>query len=204
MVKKHKIENMQDDLEITTEDIEHKDYTEPDQETVEASQENIISTLKQKLKEAEGEKRAAQEETQRAKADFLNARKRLEDERIRDRERSTIRHVEELIPLCDSFQMAMNDKALWEKADTAWRKGIEGIFNQLQSLLAQYKVTLIAGTGETFDPRRHEALGVIPVTDKKDHDTVINVIQSGYEITHGSGTTELIRPARVTIGNFEG
>jgi molecular chaperone GrpE len=192
----------QDDVEITT-DNEHRGFTDPDIEEVEENQKGIISSLKEKLKNSEAEKRSALEELQRAKADFLNARKRLEDERLRDRQRIVISHVEELIPLCDSFEMAMSDKVVWEKADAMWRKGIEGISAQLDRLLGDYKVTKVNPIGQTFNPRQHEALSMTPVEEQSAHDTITKVVQSGYEITHTDGTTELIRPARVIIGVFE-
>jgi molecular chaperone GrpE len=201
MVDKNNDETIvEDDIEITT---DTRDTEEPELSDIEENQKDIISSLKKKLKETEEEKRAAQDDLQRAKADFLNARKRLEEERLRDRERSVIKHVEELIPLCDSFEMAMMNKEVWEKADEKWRKGIEGIFAQLESLLSQYRVSKISPLGEHFDPHRHEALSTTPVTKKEERDTVVAVIQNGYEIQNGSDTKELVRPARVTIGVFE-
>lgn len=190
----------QDDIDITTETTEEG---EPELSDVEENQKDIISSLKRKLKHAEEERRVLQETLQREKADFLNARKRLEEERLRDRQRSVLSHIEELIPLCDSFEMAMSDKAVWEKADANWRKGIEGIHGQLERLLLDYKVQRLNPIGEAFDPRKHEALTITPVADTSEHDKVITVIQSGYEITHLTGTTELIRPARVAIGAYE-
>jgi len=105
-----------------------------------------------------------------------------------------------MLPLCDSFQMAMSDKEAWEKADDNWRKGIEGIYSQLQSLLTTYSVKAIDAAGEKFDPRRHESLSTVPVTDEKDIDSVMQVIQTGYEVVKSDGEAELIRPARVIIG----
>lgn len=130
---------------------------------------------------------------------FLNARKRLEEQQITDRLRAKMQHVEELLPLCDSFQMAMNDKAAWEKADGAWRKGIEGIHGQLMRLLDSYGVTAIDPQGEAFDPYRDEAVGTEIVEDEKLVDTVVSVVQRGYEIQVGE-KTEVIRHARVTTG----
>ncbi len=200
MVNNHNDKTIgEDDVEITTED---PDITEPELSDIEDNQKDIISSLKKQLKEAEAEKRDALEALQRAKADFLNARKRLDEERERDKERLLVRHIEELIPLCDSFEMAMANKEVWERADAQWRKGIEGINAQLQSLLTQYQVTRIAPLGEKFDPYRHEALSTLPVTDRAQHDSVVGLIQNGYELTHKSGTKELVRPARVAIGSF--
>jgi molecular chaperone GrpE len=199
MVNKHNDKTIvEDDIEITN---EIPDTTEPELSDVEDNQKDIISSLRKKLKEAEEDKRTAQDDLQRARADFLNARKRLDEERQRDKQRSIVKHVEELLPLCDSFEMAMSNKEVWEKADENWRKGIEGIYAQLQSLLTQYNVTKLIPLGEVFDPHRHEALSMTPVTDKTKHDTVVAVIQNGYEID--ADTKELIRPARVAIGVYE-
>ncbi len=197
--KKHENKN-QEDLEITNEDTE---ITEPDLEEVEAREVDIIKSLREKFKVCDQEKREILEETQRTKADFLNARKRLEEERFKDRERAVISHVERLLPLCDSFQMAMADKEGWSKADANWRKGVEGIYSQLQSILNSYSVKVVNPVGEDFDPYKHEALSTLPVTDEKQHDKIMVVIQSGYEIQKNDGTTEMIRPARVAIGVYE-
>jgi molecular chaperone GrpE len=179
--------------EAHTEDIELED--------IENHGDDKIKKLRDKLKTAEEEKKKAQDELQLARADFLNARKRLEEERARDRVRNKKQHIEDLLPLCDSFQMAMSDTEAWEKADSSWRKGIEGIYAQLQNILKDAGVTIINPVGEQFDPNQHEAVGTEEVTDKKLDDTVVSVMQNGYEITH-DGKTEIIRPARVTTGSY--
>ena len=69
--------------------------------------------------------------------------------------------------------------------------------------MGSYGVKPIGTAGEAFDPHKHEAIGTAPVTEKKDHDTVVAVLQTGYEITDDS-TTEVIRPARVTTGEYTG
>ena len=199
MVNKKQKDLHQDDVEITTEDTEIND---PDVEEIEEQNNSFNNSLRDKLKVCETEKREILEESQRTKADFLNARKRLEEERRKDRERSTIEHIEELIPLCDSFQVAMANKEVWEKADLTWRKGIEGIHAQLQNILSSNNVSKIDPTGAAFDPYIHEALSTIPVTDKSAHEQIVSVIQMGYELKKADGTMELIRPARVVIGDY--
>ena len=198
--KKHEEEEDQEDIEITNDTTEMDD---PDLEGIEMTEKDVIKILRKKLKACGSEKRDLLEETQRTKAEFFNARKRLEEDKVRDRERAVIKHVERLLPLCDSFQMAMSDKEAWEKADENWRKGIEGIYSQLQSLLNVYAVNTINPIGEKFDPERHEALSTAPVSDKKDIDSIMQVIQTGYEVVKNDGEAELIRPARVIIGADE-
>ena len=185
-------------------DVEHgtEDHTEDiELEEFEDRAADKIKQLREKLKAAVEDKQKLQDETQRAKADFLNARKRLEEERSRDRIRSKKQHVEELLPIVDSFQMAMSDSEAWEKADSSWRKGIEGIHAQLMNLIKGYGVTVLNPVGQPFNPNQHEAVGTEPVTDKKLDDTVVSVMQNGYEITLND-TTEIIRPARVTTGLY--
>ncbi len=188
-----------DELEFETTNDENIALEETELVEEEEKAGDKIKKLREKLSRCEEEKQQLQDDLQRARADFLNARKRLEDERARDRIRHQKEHVEELLPLCDSFRMAMSNKEAWEKTDEVWRKGIEGINSQLMRLLSSYQVKVIDPTGEPFDPYRDEAVGTEAVEDEKLVDTVVSVLQPGYEIQVGD-TTEVIRHARVTTG----
>ena len=190
-------DNTDVDFDVETEEImEHDDLELIDEE---ASGAQKMKQLRQKLAHLDEEKRQILEDAAREKADFMNARKRLEAERAQDKVRYTKKHIEELLPLSDSFEMATSDKEAWEKADETWRKGVEGIHTQLQKLLKSYGVKVIDPLGEPFDPYKHEAIGMIPVDDEYLHEKVAIVLQRGYEINNGD-TMEVIRPARVTIG----
>ncbi len=187
-----------DSHDLTYEDNQHSETELVDDE---ATAEQKLKVLRTKLQEATEKNRELGEEVQRTKADFLNARKRLEEEQVRSRERDTVKHIEKLLPLADSFYLAMLDKAAWEKADEKWRKGIEGINNQLTSILRSYGVSAVDPTGEIFDPLKHEALSTIPVDSEAAHNQVTTVMQLGYVKTSDSGE-EVIRPARVTVGEY--
>lgn len=186
-------------------DITEEDEFESEEvelEDIEEQVEDRTKKLRQKLKLCEEEKRNILDESQRTKADFLNARKRLEEERAKDRIRYKKEHIEQLLPVCDSFTMAMKDEAVWNKADESWRKGIEGIYNQLQKLLASYNVTLVnPDVHEEFNPELHEAIQAEEVTEKKLDGTIVTVVQPGYVI-QSNDTTEVVRPARVITGTF--
>lgn len=193
--------NLETDPEITLEINNDTDEAIPDTELVEEEHQTAdkIKQLREKLARCDEEKRQVLEDSQRIKADFLNAKRRLEEDRQRDLIRIKKRHIEELLPLCDSFEMAMKDKDAWEKADEAWRKGIEGINAQLMRILTDYGVLTIDPLGQSFDPYRAEAVGTEVVVSDKQHDTVVAVVQRGYEIVV-DGNKEVIRPARVIIG----
>jgi molecular chaperone GrpE len=191
--------DFEDEIEITDED--HHEVEDLELSDEEASASDKMKQLRQKLTKCEEEKRQVMEEAARERADFLNARRRLEGERAQDKTRYTKKHIEALLPLSDSFEMARADKVAWEKADENWRKGIEGIHTQLQQLLASYGVSEIDAEGVDFDPHKHEAIGTTLVTDPKLDHKVIHVLQKGYEM-NVDGTMEVIRPARVTTGEY--
>jgi molecular chaperone GrpE len=187
----------QDDIELTGED----NIDDPELEEIERSSSNKIKTLQAKLKQCEAEKTDLQDNLQRTKAEFLNAKKRLEEEMIRENERAVEKHIQKLIPLCDSFQMAMSNAEAWNAIDAQWRKGVESIKNQLDKILQSYGVSELVPLDQDFDPNLHEAMAEVPVTEAdKDH-TVVAVIQNGYMREH-NGRQTLIRPARVSVGVF--
>ncbi len=177
--------------------VEHEDTAadiDDEIETTEAADEAKATKIKKQLKACNEEKMAALEELQRSKADFLNARRRLEEGRLAERERNTIDWIESLLPLCDSFYMAMSNTEQWEAVDKNWRIGIEGINNQLQSILKEHNVESFNPTGEMFDPNLHEALSA--KEDESATDTILSVLQLGYK-----QNDTIIRPAKVIISS---
>ena len=168
---------------------------EPELESVEEAEGQKIKSLKTKLREVEADKKKLLEDLQRAKADFLNTRKRLEEERERDRNKSAEGHIRDLLPLCDSFELAKQDKEAWEKIDASWRQGMDAIHSQLKSILEANQVEPIEPIGQPFDPARHEAVEV-RADEKATADTVLAVVQTGYIIGDS-----VIRPAKVTISS---
>lgn len=201
MVNKNKIKKDDKNI-IKTIDEDEKNFPEEiSLEDTEIHLEDKIKKLKQKNSAYETEVRFLKEELARAKADYLNARRRQEADLELDKERSAARYIETLIPLYDSFYMATLDKATWEKADAKWRQGIEAIFDQLKNILTKYNVTVINPANENFDPLQHEALRSIATTDQKKHQQIFEVIQVGF-IINSDKNEKVIRPARVTVGEY--
>jgi molecular chaperone GrpE len=195
---KDDIRKEDDEFDAHTED----QFIDEEIEDVEENDAQKIKRLKEQLRNSEKEKMEHLENLHRAKADFLNGKRRVEEEKLRDRERAVISHVEKLIPLCDSFHMAKSDSKAWDAIDPTWRRGIESIENQLQSILSSYGVVEFRPEiGSEFDPKHHEAMANIPVTDKHQHHKIMQVIQNGFLRKQG-GEEELIRPARVTVGEY--
>jgi molecular chaperone GrpE len=149
-----------------------------------------IKELKDKLKACEKERKDYLDGWQRSKADYLNSKKRYDEERLLIASRAEDACIERLLPLCDSFDMAIA-----QKGEDAWDQGFKSIYSQLQSLLASMDVEAIEAEGKPFDPKLHEALKTEVVEDEEQIDQVIAVLQKGY-----TRRDRLIRPAKVVIG----
>ncbi len=154
-----------------------------------------LKVLKSKLKESEGARAKLMEDLQRARADFLNSRRRIEEQSVRDVERVTNNFLIDLLPLLDSFDTALSHKESIEKLDPVWQKGIEGIRSLLTNFLNRYNVTEISTKGSHFNPHEHEALTSVLVADDKLVDTIVEVLQKGYK-----RNDTVLRPAKVTVG----
>jgi len=184
-------ENQTDDMVIESDD------TLDDSVIAEENMAETIKKLRAKLKKSQADAQEYLTGWQRAKADFVNARKRDEEERKEFIKFSNERLIESLIPVLESFDLAMNNKEAWEKADKNWRIGVEYIANQLKRTLADAGLEEINPVGLKFDPARDEAAEYVPVTDQAQDHVIIQVIQKGYSLNKKS-----MRPPKVKVGEF--
>ncbi len=196
---------------------EHKKPTEDEQDTTvepdgadteivddefvpEDGEGNTVSAtnrLKEKLKKALGEKQEYLDRWQRAQAEFANARKRDEEAKKEFAKFATENVVSDIIPVLDSFEMAMANKEQWEKADKNWRTGVEYINSQLKSALERHGLVEINPIGQPFDPARDEAVSYEPTDDEKKDHVILEVIQKGYSL---SG--RIVKAPKVKVGEY--
>lgn len=183
----------------TTENTEiDEEFVPEDGEGNTGTQKDIVKDLREKLRKALDEKQEYLLGWQRAKADFVNARKREDESRKELLKYANEGLISELIPALDSFTMAFANKENWEKVDKNWRQGVEYIYSQLKGTLEANGLKEFDPKGDTFDPERHHAIGTVAVEEKNLDHKVVEVVQKGYEL---SG--KLIRPANVKIGEYK-
>jgi molecular chaperone GrpE len=127
----------------------------------------------------------------RLQAEFENARKRAERERIADRDYAIVNVVEKFLPVLDHFELALKSAGTVEQL----RSGVELIVKQMEEVLRQLQVTAIPAEGAKFDPRHHEALGSVERHDLPDQH-VAEVIRRGYKLRD-----KLLRPALVRVAS---
>jgi len=183
--------------DTTDEDIVIEDTLDGKEDTPLAVA-NSLKKTKEKLKQCEKEKRDYLSQLQRERAEFINSRKRDEASLREAKEYATLDVIESLLPVCDSFAMAMRDEKTWNSVDENWRKGIEYIYSQLKAVLENYGVERIEALGQPIDHRLHEALESVSVAHEADDHRVVAVLQEGYRKGE-----RIIRPAKVRAGIFE-
>ena len=169
-----------------------------EEESEEASPQDVIKKLREKLKKAQEEKQEYLDGWQRERADTMNRKKRDEEERARFISLASEGIIEDILPALDSFDLAFGNKEAWEKADKNWRIGVEYIYSQLLSALEKNGVKQISPLHQTLDPILHEPIDVIETEKKDEEGKVLAVLQKGYQLNG-----KVIRPAKVKVGELK-
>ena len=127
---------------------------------------------------------------QRAQADFVNYKRRIEGEREEIGRFATASLVINLLPIMDDLERALAsvDTLL---AGLTWIDGIRLIHRKFQSLMEAAGVREIAAEGQMFDPNVHEAV----TYDEGEDGRIIRELQRGYKLGD-----RVIRPAMVVVG----
>ncbi len=170
------------------------EFVESNEDADELAGSDKIKKLQEKIKSLEKEKQEYLDGWQRARADYANLQKQTEDDKKRFKELFAEKFIEDMIPVVDSFSMAMSNKETWEKVDATWRTGVEYIYNQLMGALGGHGLVLFGEIGDTFDPARYEAISEEETDDATRDHTVAKVIQKGFMLGDS-----VLRPARVVV-----
>jgi len=140
--------------------------------------------------EAEESAPAPDDSYLRLAADFDNYRKRVAREHAELTTRANERLVNELLPVLDDLERALEAAAEHEEAKL--EEGVQLVHRSLASLLKRHGLTTIATDG-AFDPHVHEALLAQPA-DGAEEGSVLQVLQKGYKLGD-----KVLRPARVIV-----
>lgn len=170
---------------------------EPEQEANDQRPElNGEETLERQLEEAARERDQFRAMAQRAQADFINYKRRMEEERQLIGQQAAGQVVMQLLPVLDDFQLAVDH--LHPEAPESWSEGIQMIFRKLQMLLETEGVTAINPTlGTAFDPTEQEAIYYEPSSEYPEG-VVTSILRPGYR--NGS---RVLRPAQVVLAQAE-
>ncbi|MHB1413822.1 MAG: nucleotide exchange factor GrpE [Chloroflexota bacterium] len=155
--------------------------------------ERRAAELQQRLEESNKQSEEYKALAQRLQADFLNFKRRTEQEREEQARQSQAGLMLKLLPLLDDFERAM-DSLRADVAGLHWVQGVGHIYRKMQAILESEGLTRIEALGQDFDPRLHEAITYEQVGEDEDG-KVLSVLQNGYKLRD-----RVIRPAMVKVG----
>lgn len=125
-------------------------------------------------------------------ADLENTKKRLARTAAQEVEAEKEALLRDVLPVSDGLDMALMH-ASGEEDGRNLLQGIELIRNIVDTFFVKYKVKSIDAWGQPFDPRVHEAIGLMRHSELPPK-TVVKVQQKGY-LYHD----KLLRPALVFV-----
>lgn len=130
---------------------------------------------------------------QRAEADFVNYKRRNEQERAEAANFANCGLVSELLPVLDDFERALKN-ASGEVAESPWVDGVRLIYRKLKGVLEAQGLCAVEAEGKDFDPSCHDAAMCMAGEEGK----VLEEVQRGYRFRN-----RLLRPAKVIVGKAE-
>lgn len=156
---------------------------------------------KKNIKELEQKIAELTEALQRERADSINLRRRVEEERQQMGNTYKAMIVRDVLPIIDNCERLLEHISTHSE-DSPLKEGTEKIVKQAQKVLADLGVERIKTIGKQFDPHLHEAVHMDLPSEASAkegegddyHEIISEELQAGYKIGD-----EVIRPAMVKV-----
>ncbi len=152
-----------------------------------------LEALRRDLEEANRKAQEYLSLAQRAQADFVNYRRRVEQERGEAAQAGRAALAMRILPVLDDFDLALQHVPP-ELAGNEWVQGIELIARKLRAALEAEGIARIEALGQEFNPWEHEALLHVP-SSEEEAGKVTAVHRHGYKLGE-----KVLRPAQVSVG----
>jgi molecular chaperone GrpE len=173
--------------EVTEEDVEILEPEDVEEDELEEESGSREAELEKEIDEWKN--RAL-----RAQADLENVRRRAKAEKEEDAKYRVQPLAEELLPVMDNFERAMQTQPDNESAQS-FIDGMAMVYNQFRSALEQQGVEEIPAQGEYFDPTIHQA---VMQADEEGFESnqIVEEMQKGYRLKD-----RVLRPSMVKVNN---
>jgi molecular chaperone GrpE len=172
----------QNDVSENEDEDDSVELVEVDDEGSELSGAAKLKQLRSTIKKLEKEKAEYLDGWQRAKADSINKQKEFEAKLKDTISFANQRLLIELIPVLDSFLIAMSNKEAWGKVDSNWRIGVEYIKSQLESVFTSHSLLVYGSVGEMADPTKYNSIETVTAESAEQIGTVAEILQYGYTL----------------------
>jgi len=169
---------------------EEEKETKAEEAEITETEEEDIESLKKALAEEKEKAEKYLANWQRAQADFINFKKRTEQEKEENIKFANASLMASLLPVLDDLERAL-DSVSGKLSGLTWVNGIELIYRKFRSILESQGLSQIEAKGKDFDPTLHEAV----LYEEGEEGKVIEELQKGYKFHD-----RVIRPAMVKVG----
>jgi molecular chaperone GrpE (heat shock protein) len=131
-------------------------------------------------------------------AELQDAKRRVERDAERQLEILRGQALGKLIPVLDNLERSI--AAAEERPTPETRPLLEGmllVHGQFLRALAELGLERVSAIGERFDPAKHDAVAVVPISDPGRDGVVVNEIEAAYQMGG-----RVVRPAKVEVGRY--
>ena len=189
--KNHNVqdEQLNDAVEAVEVEAVEGEFVESEQELYAAR----IAELEAALLAKDAEVNEIKDMALRIRAESDNVRRRSEQEIDKARKYALNKFAEELLPVIDNLERAIDMADKNDEATKAMMEGVELTLMTMTSTVAKFGLTVIDPLGETFNPEFHQAMAIQESTEFAPN-SVMAVMQKGYELNG-----RVIRPAMVMV-----
>ncbi|WP_394128889.1 nucleotide exchange factor GrpE [Shewanella maritima] len=157
-----------------------------------------IEELEQQLAETQAALAERKDVELRAAAETQNIRTRSAQEVEKARKFALEKFANELLPVIDNMERALQGTSAEDEATKAVHEGVELTLKGFLSTVDKFGVKLVDPQGEEFNPDHHQAIGMQP-SNEFPANTVMMVMQKGYLLND-----RLLRPAMVMVSQGGG
>ncbi|AMG30062.1 nucleotide exchange factor GrpE [Grimontia hollisae] len=152
-----------------------------------------ITELEAALEASEAKVKEQQDSVLRARADVENMRRRTEQEIDKARKFALERFANELLPVIDNMERAVEMADRENETLKPMVEGVELTLKTMKDAVEKFGLKELNPQGEPFNPEFHQAMSI---QESEEHapNTVMLVMQKGYELNG-----RVVRPAMVMV-----
>lgn len=152
-----------------------------------------VDELKAEIKDLKQQLADKDDKYLRAEAEIQNMTTRFNKERAQILKYDGQDLAKSVLPVLDNLKRALTIEVT-DESGKQLKKGIQMVHDHLTSALTDHGITEIEADGKPFDPTLHQAVQTVPVKDGQKPDTVVQVLQAGYQLKD-----RVLRPAMVVV-----
>ncbi len=166
-------------------------------EKVQSNKPTYIEELEKKIIAKDEEIKNILVKHEHTTKEFKNVRTRMKREIKKDAAKETRGVLIAFLEVVDNLDRALGSSNN-QSTDKTLAQGIELVRRQCLKTLTAHGVCPMDTTGSVFDPNCHDAVSVIPTSETKKDNIVIETVKTGYLIGD-----QILRPASVAVGKMQ-